>query len=154
MTITFFGHRNTPESIKPYIKQILIYFIENHNAIMFYVGNNGKFDSVVRMVLKELKMVYKNINYSVVLAYINNKSNEYDDYTDTIFPDGIEEVPLRFAICWRNEWMINNSDVVITFVEHNFGGASKYKSMALKKGKKVFNIADYYNPNKSSKNTK
>ncbi len=153
MTITFFGHRNTPISIKPLIKEILIDFIENQNAIKFYVGNNGSFDFIVRKTLKELKAVYQNIDYAVVLAYINNKPNEYDNYSDTIIPDGIEKVPPRFAICWRNEWMINNSDTVITFVEHNIGGAAKYESIALKKGKKVINIADYYNSNKSHKTT-
>lgn len=144
MIITFFGHRNACSNIKPCIKKILIDFIENHNAVKFYVGNNGHFDYIVREVLKELRAEYKNIDYAVVLPYLSKKSNEYDDYSDTIFPDGIENIPPRFAICWRNEWMINNSDTVITFVEHNFGGAAKYQAIAIKKNKKVINIADLY----------
>ncbi len=143
MIITFFGHRNALSNIKPYIREILIDFIENQNAVKFYVGNNGHFDHIVGTVLRELKTVYKNIDYAVVLPYINKKPNEFDDYTDTIFPEGIENVPPHFAICWRNEWMINNSDTIITFVEHNLGGAAKYQAIALKRGKKSYQYSRF-----------
>ena len=50
---TFFGHRDCPETIKPKIRTAVIDLIENHGVTMFYVGNQGNFDRLVRSVLKE-----------------------------------------------------------------------------------------------------
>ena len=51
---TFFGHRDCPSSIKQKLREALIDLIENHTVDMFYVGQQGAFDSMVRSVLKEL----------------------------------------------------------------------------------------------------
>ena len=58
MTCTFFGHRNVTEEIEPTLRSTLIDLIENHDVDMFYVGNQGSFDSMVRRVLKDLSKVY------------------------------------------------------------------------------------------------
>ena len=46
---TFFGHRDCPETIKPKIRTAVINLIENHGVTMFYVGNQGNFDRMVRV---------------------------------------------------------------------------------------------------------
>ena len=89
---TFFGHRECPDSIKTQLREILIDLITNYDVNMFYVGNQGQFDTIVRSVLRELKKEYPQINYAVVLAYIPGKQNEYDNYSDTMLPEGIESV--------------------------------------------------------------
>ena len=102
MTATFFGHKDTPKEIEPTLRSTLIDLIENKNVTVFYVGNNGKFDTMVRRQLEDLSHTYP-ITYSVVLAYLPTKKNEYDDFTDTIYPEGIETIPKRFAISYRNK---------------------------------------------------
>ena len=72
---------------------------------MFYVGHQGQFDAYVYSELKKLKQEYPQINYAVVLAYMPGKKTEYDDYSDTMLPEGIESVHPRYAISWRNNWM-------------------------------------------------
>ena len=52
MTVTFFGHRNTPDSIQPALKKTLIQLIEKEGAYTFYVGNEGNFDCMVYKTLK------------------------------------------------------------------------------------------------------
>ena len=64
---TFFGHRDCPSSIKPKLCEVLIDLIENYAVDMFYVGQQGAFDGIVRSVLKELVSVYPHIRYAVVL---------------------------------------------------------------------------------------
>ena len=49
---TFFGHRDCPSSIKSKLRKVLIDLIESHAVDMFYVGQQGAFDSMVRSVLK------------------------------------------------------------------------------------------------------
>jgi hypothetical protein len=55
---------------------------------------------------------------------------------DTLLPDGIETAPRRFAISFRNKWMVNKSDFVICYITHSFGGAAQYVELAKRQGKK------------------
>ena len=131
MVCTFFGHKDTPKEIEPTPRSTLIDLIENKNVTVFYVGNNGNFDTMVRRQLEELSQTYP-IEYHVVLAYLPTEKNRYDNLTNTIYPEGLETVPKRFAISWRNKWMIQQSDIVVTYVTRNFGGAWEFKQMAEK----------------------
>ena len=139
MVCTFFGHKDTPKEIEPTLRSTLIELIENKNVTVFYVGNNGNFDTMVRRQLEDLSQTYP-ITYSVVLAYLPTEKNKYDNLTNTIYPEGLETVPKRFAISWRNKWMIQQSSIVVTYVTHSFGGAAQFKEMAARMGKTVFNI--------------
>ncbi len=136
---TFFGHRIVPKEIEPTLRSTLIDLIINHNVNLFYVGNHGEFDSMVRRVLRELSTEYP-IRYYVVLAYMPEKRSGIDptDYSDTILPDGIETVPKRFAINYRNKWMIDQSDFVVTYVTHDSASvAAQFKRLAERKGKMI-----------------
>lgn len=139
---TFFGHRECPETIKTKLCDTLIDLIENHAVNMFYVGNQGQFDAYVRSVLRTLKVEYPHIQYAVVLAYMPGKQTEYDDYSDTMLPEGIEVVHPRYAISWSNNWMIKQSDYVVTYITHPWGGAAQFVRKAMKQGKKVICVSD------------
>ena len=141
MTVTFFGHKDTPKEIEPTLRATLVDLIENHGATEFYVGNNGNFDTMVRRQLENLSQTYP-ITYNVVLAYLPTKKNEYEDHSNTILPEGIETVPKRFAISYRNKWMVEQSDVVVTYVTHSFGGAAQFKTMAERQGKTVIELSE------------
>ena len=140
---TFFGHRDCPSAIKPKLREVLIDLIGNHAVDIFYVGKQGAFDGIVCSVLKELVSVYPHINYAVVLERIPPKRDEFDtrDYSDTMLPEGIETVHPRFAISWRNKWMIKQSDYVVTYITHSWGGAAQFAELAMRRGKFVSNIA-------------
>ncbi len=142
MVCTFFGHKDTPKEIEPTLRSTLIDLIENKNVTTFYVGNNGNFDLMVRHQLEELSELYP-ITYNVVLAYHPTEKNKYDNLTNTIYPEGIESVPKRIAISWRNKWMIQQSDIVVTYITHNFGGAAQFKEMAEKQNKNVVELSCY-----------
>lgn len=139
MVCTFFGHKDTPKEIEPTLRSTLIELIENKNVSVFYVGNNGNFDTMVRCQLEDLSQTYP-ITYSVVLAYLPTEKNKYDNLTNTIYPEGLETVPKRFAIPWRNKWMIQQSDVVVTYVTRNFGGAAQFKALAERLNKHIINL--------------
>ncbi len=141
MVCTFFGHKDTPKEIEPTLRSTLINLIKNKNVTVFYVGNNGNFDTIVRRQLENLSHTYP-ITYNVVLAYLPTKKSEYDDYTNTILPEGIETAPKRFAISWRNKWMIEQADIVVTYVTHSFGGAWQFKAMAERHRKLVIELSE------------
>lgn len=137
---TFFGHRDCPEMIKPKLREVLIDLINNHGVDMFYVGHQGQFDAIVRSTLRELKKEYPQINYVVVLAYMPSKKNENEDYSDTLLPEGIELVHPRYAISWRNNWMLRQSDYVVTYITHSWGGAAQFAARAVALGKQVISL--------------
>ena len=138
---TFFGHRDCPNVIKPKLREVLIDLITNHDVDMFYVGHQGQFDAYAHSELKKLKQEYPQINYAVVLAYMPGKKTEYDDYSDTMLPEGIESVHPRYAISWRNNWMLKQSDYVVTYITHPYGGAAQYAKKAINSGKITVDVA-------------
>ena len=141
MTVTFFGHKDTPKEIEPTLRATLVDLIENHGATEFYVGNNGNFDTMVRRQLENLSQTYS-ITCHIVLAYLPTKKSEYDDYTNTIYPEGIETVPKRFAISYRNKWMLEQSDTVVSYVIRTYGGAWQFKVIAQRQGKMVIELSE------------
>lgn len=140
MICTFFGHRDAPESIKPLLRKVLLKLIENQGITQFYVGHQGNFDTMARSLLVEFEQTH-GIRYEIVLAYLPRQKDSHCDTTHTLLPEGIENVPPRFAIEYRNRWMIDHSNVVVTYVTHPFGGAAKFKDIAIKKRKTVFEVS-------------
>ncbi len=134
MVCTFFGHKDAPQSISEQVENTIVDLIKNRNADEFYVGNNGNFDKIVYCVLKKIKKIYPNIRYNVVIAYLTYSSLEYEF---TLFPEGIENIPPRFAISYRNKWMEKRTDIIVAFVNHSYGGAAKFVSYAQKHGKEI-----------------
>ena len=134
---TFFGHREVSENLKPLLKDVLSELITKDGIETFMVGNEGGFDKMVQRVLAELKNTYENIDFVVVLAYLpRTKSND-----KTLYPEGLEKVPKRFAIDYRNRWLIENSVCVVSYVNRNYGGAAKFSRLAERKGLRIINIA-------------
>ena len=147
LACTFFGHSDCPETIRHNLQAVLSDLIVNQNIEMFYVGNQGQFDAIVRNVLRVLKMDYPSINYAVVLAYMPGKKSEYEDHSDTMLPEGIEMVHPRYAISWRNNWMLRQSEYVVTYITRTWGGAAQYTAKAKRLKKNVINL---HNGNQSS----
>ena len=140
MICTFFGHSDTPETVKPTLKTAIIELIEKEHVTGFYVGNHGNFDRMAISILSELAKI-RCIRFYVVLAYQpTEKETAY--LAHTVLPDGIETVPPRFAINYRNKFMLENADFVITYVTHPWGGAAKFKQMAEKKQKRIIELGE------------
>lgn len=140
MICTFFGHKDAPSSLTPILRAVMLDLIKNQGVRQFFVGNQGNFDSMALKLLKEFEKPYS-VTYDVVLAYLPKKTDPFFEAYYTILPEGIETVPRRFAIEYRNKWLIKHSDIIITYVEHPFGGAAKFKALAEKKGKKVVELS-------------
>ena len=137
-TVTFFGHRDAPKRIEPTLRMALVDLIEKKNSNLFYVGNQGNFDAMVRRQLEDLAQTYP-ITYKIVLAYMPGKNDEPDEHT--VLPEGLEAVPRRFAISRRNKWMLDQADTVVTYVTHPSSGAYQMKETAIEKGKTVIELS-------------
>ncbi len=141
---TFFGHRDTPKNIEPILQSTLIDLVENKEVDLFFVGNQGAFDNLVRKNLRLLKLDYPEIIYQVVLDYLPAEESAYINfnYMELMFPEELARVPRKFSIHRRNMWMIKNSDYLITYVTRITGGAAEFMEIAEKQRKTVINLAD------------
>ena len=105
--------------------------------VAIFIQAPGAF--LVLAVLEQLSLKYPHIRYEVVLAYFpdHRKESHLPDFPHTLLPEGIEKVPPRFAISWRNRWMLRQADVVVTYVNHTWGGAAQFAALARRQGKAV-----------------
>jgi len=137
MKCTFFGHRNVPYSLKSELINCIEKLICEKDAKLFYVGTQGTFDRLVWESLSVLKSNHPHIICYKVLAYF--PTNDSYNSENTIYPEGLETVPRKLAIAKRNEWMINQTDAVISYVRHS-GGADRFVNLAKRKGKRVIEL--------------
>ena len=77
-------------------------------------------------------MDYPKIKSILVLPYAN-KMIDTSIYDGTMYLN-MEGEPKKFAIIERNHWMVDWADIVVSYVEHDWGGA--YKTLSYAKTKK------------------
>lgn len=137
MTVTFCGHSkiNQTDGFSKWLDTILPSLIEG-GAATFYLGGYGDFDGLATAAVRKQKETYPHIELILVLAYLDRDIDAYR-YDGTTYPP-LEKVPRRYAIVRRNEWMVWESDVVISGVTHSWGGAAKTLEFAQRKKKIIF----------------
>ena len=141
MTCCFFGHRDTPSHIADQLTPLLRRLIEETGVTRFLVGKEGAFDRMVASALAQLKKEHPSVRCYIVLAYMQKNQSEPLPL-ETIYPEGLESVPKRFAIDRRNRWMLKQSDIMVCYVRNSIGNAARYLEIAKKNGKTVLNLAD------------
>lgn len=135
---TFFGHGDSPDSLFPILKDTIVNLLIHHQVTVFYVGTHGNFDTMAYRAVKELQVEYPEIRVYRVLAYMPK-----EEIADSILPEGIELVHPKYAISWRNKWMLDHTDYVIAYTTHNYGGAAKYVKQAEKESKLVLYLDSF-----------
>ena len=148
MIIAFAGHSFIfqKDIIKDEVKKQIIKSIDRDGAVTCYLGGYGDFDDICALACKELKRTYNCIETVYVTPYLNlsaqakiKEMKKHGLCDDSIYPLN-DKTPLRFAISRRNEWMISCADLIIAYVNHDWGGAWKSVTLAKRKNKKIINI--------------
>jgi len=75
-----------------------------------------------------------------VLAYLPSEGSI--EVPDSIYPEGLESVPFKFAIDKRNRWMIDQSNFCICHIDHTWGGAYKHGQTAKRRGLTLINLGN------------
>ena len=141
-----FGHSNYEPNMEnsKRLENALRDCIENKRITSFYIGGYGKFDICCAIKLHSLKIEYPEIKVILVTSYINNlhlAKVVVDEYFDEILYPSLENVIPKFAIVYRNKWMIDHSDYCIFYVNHSWGNASKMLNYAIRKKCDYVNIS-------------
>ncbi len=144
-TVSLFGHReiNDLDQLDNKLAPIVKRLIQTKTYITFLIGRNGEFDEYAASVIKraQKEVGKENNDITLVLPYIVADIEYYEKYYDSIIlPESIDGVHPKSAIKLKNQWMVEQSDLVIVYVEHNKGGAYTAMKYAEKLSKKRINL--------------
>ena len=147
MIVTFCGHSQYTESgeDEEKILSLLTEIIGDRNADL-YLGGYGSFDSFARKCGRKYQKTHPNTRLIFVTPYmtIDYQKNHLDynkDLYDEILYPNLENKPLRFAISYRNKWMVEQADYIIAYITHDWGGAYQTYKHAQQKKHPLFNIS-------------
>lgn len=139
MLVTFCGHSQVANSgaVEAALKSVIADLIAE-GANEFYLGGYGEFDLMAAHAVREAKVAHPEIISMLVIPYMDR---EYDPalYDNSVYPP-LETVPLKFAISKRNEWMIDQADVVVSCITHGWGGAATSLRYAQRKKKRIISV--------------
>ena len=84
---SFFGHRDTSETISEFLYQTVLKVIKDDNVSIFYVGKNGAFDSLARWAVTKAKTEFPHIKIYLVFAYLPTVKDTFleEKYDGTVY---------------------------------------------------------------------
>lgn len=149
-TVSFFGHRYIDKIriIEDRLDELIHSLLTEHEYVEFLVGKDGDFDQIVSSAVKRAKRNYRDDNSALVwclpypTAALNLNMQSYRAYYDEINvynPD--ENIHPKAAHQARNRDMVDRSDLVVFYVEHEHGGAWQTMSYAVNQEKEIINLA-------------
>lgn len=150
MVITFFGHSKLCSNgdLAKEVEEAILSKINKSEKTTFYCGGYGDFDNMCARICSLIKKKGIDCEVLFITPYLqSSKLSEIRSGIDGVLYDGslypsLEHVPPKLAILKRNEWMVDNSDLIIAYVKHNWGGAYRALEYARKKGKLIYNIIE------------
>lgn len=129
-----FGHRDAPASIQQKIEEAVEHHYLEHGVDHFIVGSYGSFDRMAAGVVKAVKQRHSDICLTLLLPYhpAERPIETPPGFDGTLYPEGMESVPRKYAIVRANQYMIKNADTVICYVKH-FGNTGALLEQAQKR---------------------
>ena len=120
MVIAFFGHSNCQGSseLEAEMFSILKEKIGDQKAELLF-GAYGNFDNFAYQCAAKYKRSHPNTSLVLVTPY-RGRDYENEKFDIVIYP-GLEKIPYRFAIAYRNRWMIDQADLLICYIDHSWG---------------------------------
>lgn len=146
MTVCFCGHSklyNGYDGIKAKCFDAVQSLILK-GADSFLIGDYGDFDGLAASVCLALRKEHP-IEVCLVIPYYRPHIDVYTkhryDKFDCIITPSLESTPPRYRIVKANQYMVEQSDIVIAYVRFS-GGAANTLQYAQRKGKIILNLAE------------
>ena len=136
----FDAHRTLDEQLYPLLQNL----IQTKPFVEIYIGRNGEFDIYAASVVKRVQNSTGKSNNELicVLPYPEKDMEYYEKYYDNVMIPDIGKTHPKGAITKRNRWMIEQSNLVICYIEREEGGAYTTLKYAQKLQKEIVNLAN------------
>lgn len=134
MNVTFCGHAKISDrdAVQAWLSDVTQALIAQ-GATTFYLGGYGAFDELAAWVLRRQKQTHPDMKLILVRPYLHRNMEDFG-YDGSIYPP-LGSVPPRLAIPKRNQWMVQQSNIVVAYVLHDWGGAAATLRYARQKKK-------------------
>lgn len=122
--------------LSPIVRELLY----TQPYVSFLLGRNGEFDECAASLIKRLRRSVgtENSDMTLVLPYTVAAIPYYEAYYDAVMiPESACRVHHKAAIFARNRWMVEQSSLVLAYIEHPTGGAYAAMRYALKINRRV-----------------
>ena len=144
--IAFIGHREIygHYRLEEKIEQIAREKLHEKEYVEFYVGRNGDFDISVASAIKRAQKAIGHHNSCLILVqpYPMKDDEYYEKFYDELQYPVDSKIHPKAAITKRNQWMIENTELLVAFVEEGRkGGALTTLKYAQKNGVEIINLA-------------
>ncbi len=139
MTVTFIGHSDCYSVKYQELENVIRRLIED-GATEFLSGGMGSFDWMAARAVFTLKKEYPHIQNNLVIPYLTFSIQEKEYFDNIIYPEGFEKYHFKAAIPARNRYMVDHAQIAVCYVNHDWGGAAKTYTRAIKKRLEVINL--------------
>lgn len=142
--VCFAGHRYDFRNIgiEEKLEKTITGVIEKGYTV-FYDGGKGYFDKMSARIVINLKKKYPHIKIYRILTYYHHEKEIWElppCYDGSLYPD-IESCHPKQKITKKNEWIIDNSDLLICHVTETYkSGAYNTLKYAQKRNKPIIYI--------------
>lgn len=126
--IAFIGHRYIEGQyrLEDRIEDITREKLHTKEYVELYVGRNGDFDISVALATKRAQKALGNQNSCLVLLqpYPMKDDPDYEKFYDEIWYPIDSKTHPKAAITKRNQWMVDNANLLIAYVEEGRKGGA------------------------------
>ena len=140
-TAMFIGHKECYGLDEGKLLSAIVGLIDE-GYMEFLCGGMGNFDMTCARRVKGLEKAYPHIRCYLVIPHLTFNISGKDYFDEIIYPEGFEKYHFKAAIPKRNKYMVDNSSAAVCYVTHDWGGAAKTYSLAVKAEHKIINTAD------------
>ncbi len=148
-TVSFFGHREVDNffCIEEQLEKLIIELLSTKEYVEFLVGKNGEFDQLVSSTIRRIKKNYRDDNcyHTLILPYDTAQYrdnyasfNEYYDQVDIY--ENSYKAHFKAVFQNRNRQMVDRSDLVVFYLERDYGGAYQAYQYAVKQKKNTIKL--------------
>ncbi len=149
--VGFFGHRyvdsfvQTERRLEKLIKELL----RRKSFVDFYVGRSGDYDQMVASTVRRVREngYERSCALILVLPYVTAEYRNNEDgfnayYDDIEICEAAEFSHPKGAYAIRNKEIVRRSDLIVSCIERESGGAYLAVKYAKQLGKTVINVAE------------
>ncbi len=114
----------------------------NKGYTIFYDGDYGAFDKICANAVLRLKHKYPHIKLIRILTYYHHDKEKYElpsCFDGSILPE-IEELHYKQKIIKRNEWIIDQCDILVCHIQETYKSGGLSHSKICPKAKQTNNL--------------
>lgn len=137
-TCFFIGHHDAPSTLQQRLNQVVENLVRYEDVTTFLVDHRGNFDEMATKAVQEAIKFRPELYAYSLIAYHPFEQNVTipDFFESTYYPEGLEDVPKRFAITKANQIALMESDIMVAYVKREGSAIAKLLGTAKRLEKK------------------